>query len=73
MFEQDDGNALIVSTWLDDEYEGASISSFFRLGGFEDLYDAIWTNVGDRVRVQETRPLSKKKRWRILEVLERAR
>jgi small subunit ribosomal protein S17 len=29
--------------------------------------------VGDRVRVQETRPLSKLKRWRLLEVLERAR
>jgi small subunit ribosomal protein S17 len=29
--------------------------------------------VGDRVRVQETRPLSKLKRWRIVEVLERAR
>ena len=28
---------------------------------------------GDRVRVQETRPLSKLKRWRLLEVLERAR
>ena len=30
-------------------------------------------NVGDRVRVQETRPLSKLKRWRILEILERAK
>ncbi|HEY5153134.1 MAG TPA: 30S ribosomal protein S17 [Acidimicrobiales bacterium] len=30
-------------------------------------------NVGDKVRVQETRPLSKNKRWRILDVLERAR
>jgi len=29
--------------------------------------------VGDRVRVQETRPMSKLKRWRLLEVLERAR
>jgi small subunit ribosomal protein S17 len=29
--------------------------------------------VGDRVRVAETRPLSKLKRWRIVEVLERAR
>jgi small subunit ribosomal protein S17 len=28
---------------------------------------------GDRVRVAETRPLSKNKRWRIVEVLERAR
>jgi small subunit ribosomal protein S17 len=30
-------------------------------------------NVGDRVRVAETRPLSKLKRWRLVEVLERAR
>ena len=29
--------------------------------------------VGDRVRVQETRPLSKRKRWRVVDVLERAR
>ena len=29
--------------------------------------------VGDRVRVMETRPLSKLKRWRLLEVLERAK
>jgi small subunit ribosomal protein S17 len=30
-------------------------------------------NAGDRVRVQECRPLSKLKRWRLVEVLERAR
>jgi small subunit ribosomal protein S17 len=29
--------------------------------------------VGDRVRIQETRPLSKLKRWRVVEVLERAK
>ena len=29
--------------------------------------------VGDRVRVMETRPLSKLKRWRVVEVLERAK
>ena len=29
--------------------------------------------VGDRVLVAETRPLSKLKRWRLVEVLERAR
>ena len=28
---------------------------------------------GDRVRIAETRPYSKQKRWRIVEVLERAR
>jgi small subunit ribosomal protein S17 len=31
------------------------------------------TRIGDRVRVQETRPLSKLKRWRLVEVLERAK
>ena len=30
-------------------------------------------NVGDRVRVMETRPLSKLKRWRVVEVIERAK
>ena len=30
-------------------------------------------NVGDRVRVMECRPLSKLKRWRITDVLERAK
>ena len=29
--------------------------------------------VGDRVRITETRPLSKTKRWRLVEVLERAK
>ncbi|HEU5184462.1 MAG TPA: 30S ribosomal protein S17 [Gemmatimonadaceae bacterium] len=29
--------------------------------------------VGDRVRIMETRPLSKDKRWRIVEIIERAR
>ena len=30
-------------------------------------------HVGDTVRVMETRPLSKTKRWRVIEVLERAK
>ena len=30
-------------------------------------------NIGDRVRVQETRPMSKNKRWRLVEILERAK
>jgi small subunit ribosomal protein S17 len=29
--------------------------------------------VGDTVRIMETRPLSKQKRWRVVEVVERAR
>ena len=30
-------------------------------------------NIGDKVRVMETRPLSKNKRWRVTDVLERAK
>jgi len=40
------------------------------------LYVHVESNdvkVGDRVRVAETRPLSKLKHWRLLEVLERAK
>lgn len=29
--------------------------------------------VGDRVRIMETRPLSKQKRWRVMEIIEKAR
>ncbi|MBO0692869.1 MAG: 30S ribosomal protein S17 [Acidimicrobiaceae bacterium] len=31
------------------------------------------TRVGDRVRIAETRPMSKLKRWRLVEILERAK
>ncbi len=31
------------------------------------------TNVGDRVRIMETRPLSRTKRWRLTEIIERAK
>lgn len=30
-------------------------------------------NPGDTVRIMETRPLSKTKRWRVVEILERAK
>ncbi len=30
-------------------------------------------NVGDKVKIMETRPLSKDKRWRLVEVLERSK
>ncbi len=35
--------------------------------------DGLEAHTGDRVRVMETRPISKLKRWRVTEVLERAR
>ncbi len=30
-------------------------------------------NIGDTVKVMETRPLSKDKRWRLVEIMERAK
>jgi len=30
-------------------------------------------HMGDTVRIMETRPLSKQKRWRVVEIVERAR
>ena len=30
-------------------------------------------NIGDTVRLMETRPLSKTKRWRVVEIIERAK
>ena len=41
-----------------------------RLHAHDEANDA---RVGDTVRVEETRPLSKTKRWRVAEVVERAR
>lgn len=50
VFWQDADNYVVVATWLHDRYAGASISSFYCLGGFEDIYHAVWANVGRRVR-----------------------
>ena len=30
-------------------------------------------NIGDTVRIMETRPLSKRKHWRLVEIIERAK
>ena len=43
--------------------------------GYKKLYahdEKSEAKVGDRVRIEETRPLSKTKRWRLVEVVERA-
>lgn len=49
IFWQDKNNYLIINNWLSNGYGGASVSSFFCWSGFEDIYDAIWTNVGNRI------------------------
>ncbi len=41
-----------------------------KLAAHDEANDA---HLGDTVRIMETRPLSKTKRWRVIEVLERAK
>lgn len=45
------------------------ITSFSKFYAHDEKQEA---KVGDRVRIVETRPLSKLKRWRLVEVVERA-
>lgn len=49
VFMQDRNNYIVVNLWLDDCYGGATFSSFFYLNGHENLYDAVWSNIGPRV------------------------
>ncbi|MEZ4700724.1 MAG: hypothetical protein R2834_10375 [Rhodothermales bacterium] len=50
VFWQDPANYFIINTWLDDQFDGTSVSSFHRLDGYEDPFRAVWTNVGRRIR-----------------------
>ena len=49
---------------------GKYIKQTTKLKAHDETNDA---GEGDTVRIQETRPLSKTKRWRLVEVIERAR
>ena len=47
-----------------------NVKRTYKLKAHDELNDA---HVGDKVKVMETRPLSKDKRWRLVEVIERAK
>ena len=49
---------------------GKIIKRTYNLKAHDEQNDC---NIGDRVRVMETRPLSKDKRWRLVEIIERAK
>jgi small subunit ribosomal protein S17 len=49
---------------------GKTVRRSSKLAAHDETNDA---HVGDTVRVVETRPLSKTKRWRLVEVVERAK
>jgi small subunit ribosomal protein S17 len=49
---------------------GKTVRRTSRLAAHDEANEA---HVGDVVRVMETRPLSKSKRWRVVEIVEKAR
>jgi len=49
---------------------GKTVRRSSKLAAHDEANDA---HVGDTVRLMETRPLSKTKRWRVVEVVERAK
>ena len=49
---------------------GKIVKRTYKLKAHDENNDC---KVGDRVRVMETRPLSKDKRWRLVEIVERVK
>jgi small subunit ribosomal protein S17 len=49
---------------------GKTVRRSAKLAAHDEANDA---HVGDTVRVMETRPISKSKRWRVVEIVERAK
>jgi small subunit ribosomal protein S17 len=49
---------------------GKTVRRSSKLAAHDEANDA---HVGDTVRLMETRPLSKTKRWRVVEIVERAK
>ena len=49
---------------------GKIVKSTYKLKAHDEKNEC---NIGDRVRVMETRPLSKDKRWRLVEIIEKAK
>ena len=49
---------------------GKIVKKTYKLKAHEENKEC---NIGDTVKVMETRPLSKDKRWRLVEIIEKAR
>ena len=49
---------------------GKIVKRTYKLKAHDENNDC---NIGDTVRVMETRPLSKDKRWRLVDIIERAK
>ena len=50
VFWQDEDNYFLLNGWNDDHYGGCALSTFFAIDGDDDLFNAVWCNVGTRIR-----------------------
>ena len=57
-----------VETSVSHKMYGKTVKRTYKLKAHDDNNEC---HVGDRVEVMETRPLSKDKRWRVVEILEK--
>ena len=60
---------VAVETSVRHNVYGKTVKRTYKLKAHDENNEC---QVGDKVRVMETRPLSKDKRWRVVEVLEKA-
>ena len=61
---------VAVETSVRHDVYGKTVKRTYKLKAHDEKNDA---KIGDTVRVMETRPLSKDKRWRLVEIMERAK
>jgi ribosomal protein S17 len=69
LYSHFEGKVAIVSAVRHRRY-GKTMQRTTRFYAHDETNDV---REGDRVRITETRPLSKNKHWRVVEILERAR
>ncbi len=61
---------VVVERKVKHELYGKFMKSTSKFVAHDDKNDC---NIGDTVRIMETKPLSKRKNWRLVEIIERAK
>ena len=61
---------VAVETNVRHDVYGKTVKRTYKLKAHDENNEC---KVGDKVKVMETRPLSKDKRWRLVEIMERAK
>ena len=61
---------VAVETSVSHGVYGKTVKRTYKLKAHDENNEC---NIGDRVKVMETRPLSKDKRWRLVEIIEKAK